>query len=177
MEQHTKRPVDYVVEYGWTITEQQSNIYLTTNRLALAFYGLYIFGWGRQEQHHGWDYHTMLQLFSTHVMMIYEVITPSQALLICSIQPRNEGSAIILKSRRSLLKLGQTNDKLESYWKSWIPKISLEIFKIWNLIAWLLLSRLNQWSITRSIHYGGWKEVIAVPFVHREFITKWRRPR
>ena len=40
MEQHTKRPLNYVVEYGWMITEQQSNIYLTTNGLALAFYGL-----------------------------------------------------------------------------------------------------------------------------------------
>ena len=38
---------------------------------------------------------------------------------------------------------------------------------------WVRVTR----TIARSIHYSGWKEVIAVPFVHREFIKKRRRPR
>ena len=60
-----------------------------------------------------------------------------------------------------------------------ILKSHLKSSRFRNLVAcfaWLLLSRLNQWSITRSIHYCGWKETIAVTFVHWEFIMKQGRP-
>ena len=61
-------------------------------------------------------------------------------------------------------------------WTWWLsPKESQEAYSL-PLRNQSWVSRVIR-SMARSIYYSGWKEAIAVSFVHQEFVKKQRRPR
>ena len=137
MEQHTKRLLNCVVKYGQPLSSkaasiwQQMDLYPVSMACTSLLWPVHI--WMRKARTASQVrllYNAPALLHSCYddswkITKNKEVIMPSHASLISSIQPRSKGYAISLKTHRSLLKSRQVNN----YWKSEIPEI-LEIFKI-----------------------------------------------